>query len=511
MADRRLLLVERSGAQSEQCCGVLALEPLESRRLLNGADGVDPGLVEATQGAAENSSVLLIEVGDGVSKSLTYTEADDDTTVTVKHKGGIAQITLVAAQGETLQQELSKGKVTVTGGVGSIDVALSANSLKTQLSFKTDKVGDGQADVGSITGSGEAGTLKGKTVNLAAGGGITLADGYFASVQVNDIAADVFMDGTGFDKGLTIQANEIEGSVLLGSGLKSLKGASWTAGELRTPWAGKVTISGNKKSGVAGDLGATFVINEGDAALTGHALGTLSVADTMSCPAVSVNGTTKSITAGKVDSFTFVGTGSVDKFEVKGNNKTSLIGDVVDSSIALISTAQEQILKTFKVAASVSNSSIMDIGGGLGSVGSITAGQWGGGGGIMVGSVDKLTINGSKAGLAGDFVTTFMLGADGVTTGQEVLGKTKIGGTFGGSSGATLIYGNASSIDFGNLAGFHGIYGDVTIKTKSSLATTKLPGQIPLGEIVISGTASVSSAAGKKVPVTNDSVYALAT
>ena len=508
MADRRLLSPELSGAQSERDSGVLALEPLESRRLLNGSDGIAPGLVEAAEGAAEASSVLLIEVGDGVLKSLTYTETDG-TIVTVKHRGGIAQITLVAADGETLTDTVSRGKVEITEGhVASIDVALSGNSSKTQLSFKTDKAGGGLADVGSITGSGEAGKLVAKTVNLAAGGGITLADGYFTSVKVNDIDADLFMDGAGCENGLTIQANEIEGSVLLGSGLKSLKAANWASGELNTPWAGKVTISGNK-SGAVGALGATVTINEDDADLSGHALGTLSVADIMSSPAITVSGTTKNVSAGRVDGVTFVGTGAVTSFKVKGNKKTSLIGDFVDSSIVLISTAQELMLKTFKVAAAVIDSTIVDGGAGTGSIGTITAGQWDGGG-VTFGSVDKLTISGSKAGLNSDFAGNLVLGVDGVTTDQEVLGKAKVVGAFGGSSVATTIFGNVSSVDFGSLVGIHNIFGDATIKTKSSLATD-LAGQTAEGELFVSGTASVSSDTLKREPVTAGSVYALVT
>ena len=61
MADRRLLSPELSGAQSERDSGVLALEPLESRRLLNGSDGIAPGLVEAAEGDRDD----LDEEGGG--------------------------------------------------------------------------------------------------------------------------------------------------------------------------------------------------------------------------------------------------------------------------------------------------------------------------------------------------------------------------------------------------------------------------------------------------------------
>jgi hypothetical protein len=139
-------------------------------------------------------------------------------------------------------------------------------------------------------------------VDLVGAGIQMTGNGYIASVQLHDLlnGADIVMPGA-TTKGVSIKAHSLSSGtdVNVASPLKSFTVAQWTDGSLTAPWATGISVSGDAKAGLAGNLGADIALN--GLGVTGGkpVLGTLSVSGAMTGD-VSITGGIGIISAGSV-------------------------------------------------------------------------------------------------------------------------------------------------------------------------------------------------------------------
>jgi hypothetical protein len=307
-----------------------------------------------------------VVIGDGHVPSVVYTDADG-TVVTVTHKVGTA---VVRFQGAGLQLVTGKKSVTITGTAEIAEIALTDTTIKSALSFKA-KGGNGLASVGGIVGHSPVGKLTGSAVDLVGVGIGMMGDGYIASAKLHDVfdGADIIMPGTGFASGLTFQAASIgDGTdMTFSSPLKTFKAAHWAGGALVAPFAKAISITGDKKRLIAGDLGADVTLNGAD--LKGIALGNLTVAGTANVghSLTSNQGGISSITAG--DWTGDITAPWIGKLTMKANAKAGLDGGFTGD---VILTGQHNppkglVLGTFS-SISLTNSRIIAQQGDIGAV-----------------------------------------------------------------------------------------------------------------------------------------------
>ncbi len=271
---------------------------------LAGSSRIKGGVVDI--GAYEDQPALDVVMGDGVAKSVIYTDTDG-TLVTVSLKGGTAVLTF---DGDGLVAELVKKKIMITGLAELASIELHDTTAKSKLSFKTKKGDDGLAEIGEITGSTSLGKLSGKTVDLVGDGIVLTGNGTITSIQLHDLkgGADIIMPGTGAGKkGITIKAGQFgDGSdVIVGSYIKGLTVARWDdtdAGfDLVAPWVKSLAVKGQKgKKGLAavvGDLQADMNLTSADPK-KGFSLGKLKVAGAVDGAEIRAEGSMGSLMMG---------------------------------------------------------------------------------------------------------------------------------------------------------------------------------------------------------------------
>jgi hypothetical protein len=260
----------------------------------------------------ETDETVFVTIGDGYSKSLTFTEADN-TKVVLQYKGGCADIYV---SGDFTINDLGKKGVELIGHAQVDQIIVSDNTAKSSLTISA-KGGDNLAEIGAISGSGEFGKLTGNAIDLV-GGGIEFTDGYINSILLHDVlnGADILMTGEGAAKGTTLTLNEIgqDTDIVSGSGINSFKAVNWDSGSLEAPWVKTFAINGNAKTGAAGNLGAQVELTGAGADTL--VLGKATVKGQCS-GVVHVNGDAGSVSIQKL----------IGELNIEGNVKSVKLGD----------------------------------------------------------------------------------------------------------------------------------------------------------------------------------------
>ncbi len=237
---------------------------------------ITPGNFDMAGGVVRIQVSAQLQFGDEGPKSVIYTESDG-TKVTVSLKKGTGQLEFM---GDGLELYSAGKKMIVLGNILRVStISLLETTAKSKLLVRTDKGGDGLADIGMIVGDQPMGKLQGKTVDLVGQGIRLTGTGYIGSIQLHDIREGAHIDMPGVAaKGVSIRFNEGRPEMDLASPLKKLTAIEWDGGSLTAPWAGKITIRGNRKAGIAGNLGADM--NFTDVGKRGRSLSKLRVAGT---------------------------------------------------------------------------------------------------------------------------------------------------------------------------------------------------------------------------------------
>ncbi|KKL17681.1 hypothetical protein LCGC14_2483150, partial [marine sediment metagenome] len=202
---------------------------------------------------------LIVPVGDGAAKSLTFTEADE-TTVVLTFKDGTAEVRLT---GGGLVQVPGKKGVIVTGtNVTLADIDLIGTSITSALTVKT-KGGDGRATVANLTADGDLKSVTARRLDFT--GDVDLA-GTVGKLTLGNIADDHVIDigGSKLSKAIKITLGRVANTILnCSSPIKSLTVIEWldsnaVAGAVNASVIGKLTAKGakaNAKKGTAFSAG----------------------------------------------------------------------------------------------------------------------------------------------------------------------------------------------------------------------------------------------------------------
>ncbi len=308
-----------------------------------------------------------------------------------------------------------------------ISLSLSGTNVKSYLTFKTKRAGngDGLTTVGKITGSTPLKKLSGKKIILIGDGIVLTGSGYIGSVYLHSLTngADIIMAGTDAPKGVSIKITEsmMGGTdIILGSYLKSLSAKNWMefqgSPSLVTPWASKIAI----KYELGADLLFTGANPKNGVALSKLSVGT-QITDSV---IIAMFGSVGTISAGQWNA------GSLNvtwarTILIKGK-RGSLPGNF-GATVTLTGQNSRGIsLNKLQVAGEILGSQITLNGG----AGTIKAGQWNAGS-LNAAWAKTIMIKGKRGSLPGNF------GADLSLTGQNSRGislnKLQVAGEILGS------------------------------------------------------------------------------
>jgi len=193
-------------------------------------------------------------VGQGGLRKFTFPDGNGNS-VTIRLAGpGYANVMVANNQtGSAASGDVRKIKLyTTLGSALRIDVAGGACTTVHDIMVE----------------EGFLGSLKAKTTDIVGSGINVTGNGYIASLYIHDTrnGADIIMPGTGAAKGITIKAGQLYPGtdIVLGSYLKRLTATQWVGSSLTAPWASSITIKGDRRTGIAGDLGADLTFTEAD-------------------------------------------------------------------------------------------------------------------------------------------------------------------------------------------------------------------------------------------------------
>ncbi len=244
----------------------------------------------APLGTQDTAAVLLV---NDKTQTITFTTNTDVVTMTLKYAGTM---------------ELSQP-------LPPFDILLSGTDMSSVLTvkIKKSKTGIGLISVKSIIGlTGYEGcrTIDAPGVDLT-GNGVQLG-GFLGTLRVHDIlnGAAVIAGGDN-TQATTISAHAIADAtaIAIGSRISSLKAVSFGSGTIDAPSAGSISISGDKKQGVAGNFAANITLTGAGVISNQFTLGQLSVAGTISNVTIDIaDGNVGSINAGQlIDSSVTIG------------------------------------------------------------------------------------------------------------------------------------------------------------------------------------------------------------
>lgn len=194
----------------------------------------------ATVNIADDEGVV-VKFGDGLAKSVTYTEPDGTSgTISVKSATGT-----IIFEGEALTHTNQGGGVVVSGGIGATiaDISLDNTGAQTSLSAKA----DGYILVGNVNINGSAKDIKGKVIDL--GGNLTV-DGGLTKLELHDVADQHLINigqSASVPGPLSIKFHEVANlSIDSETAIKSLACANWvdndvTVDIINAPWIGKIS------------------------------------------------------------------------------------------------------------------------------------------------------------------------------------------------------------------------------------------------------------------------------
>ena len=373
-----------------------------------------------------------ILLGTGYASTLKY-EDPDHTQVTLKVTNGLVNILLVGFPGTI---EIGTKTDTVSDPVDIYCIEILDSSIKTTLSFST-KYGEAPgATLVGLTGSTPVGKLTGSAIDLAGDGIAMTGDGYIASVTLRDVlgGADILMPGTGATKGISLSLHDIHDhgtDITLGSYLKSLTAARYVGSTLTAPWASSITIKGDTKLGLAGNIGA-------DIHLTGGApkdtLGKASIAGQILAGTWDIAGSVGGIYAGgALEGWVLDADGAVKTLSAKGTiNGTitaawfSKIYSSFYFSANLTATGADPKgnVSIGSFSAVWGDDCVIDVPGGIKS---IKVSGWEGGGVHAAWLSSLSTSTNSRLGLTGDFEAYLSLTGEGQP--KLVLSRASIAGS----------------------------------------------------------------------------------
>ncbi len=197
----------------------------------------------ATVNIADDEGVV-VDFGDGIAKSVTYTDTDG-TTATLSVKSAVGAVTF---EGEDLTVNEQSGSVVVSGGLGAAiaDITLDNTGPATSLSAKA-KGGDGYILVNNININGSAKDIKGKQIDL---GGNLSVNGGLTKLEFHDVADQHLINIGQSDSvpgPVSIKLNEVTNlSIDSDTPIKSLTVVDWVDDDLtidmiEAPWIGKIS------------------------------------------------------------------------------------------------------------------------------------------------------------------------------------------------------------------------------------------------------------------------------
>ncbi len=237
----------------------------------------------------------------GTVGSTTITFGDNDTAQSASFREPDGDLVTVQLSGV--------GTLTVNTDSGDAEIDLPLTDLTNSLIFKVTKsgAGDGFADIGSIEGAGGLRLISGKGVNLV-GDGITLG-GALLGLTLRDIlnGADVSAGGSSaLVSSLNSRVIE-DGTVIdVDTTIKSLTVARIGKATITAPSIAKLTVRGDSKLGVVGDMEADITLT-GDGVLPGKAtLGSAKIAGAIRDAMISIIGGVGGI--GKIAAAQIIGT-----------------------------------------------------------------------------------------------------------------------------------------------------------------------------------------------------------
>ena len=236
------------------------------------------GQLDSNEAAVDIAVILPgeVQIGEGGVFSALYTDGDG-TRGRIFLVNGSA---MLGFQGQDLTQTPVPGGVQIGGtNVHLAIINVTASTASTSLIVSAAGGADGLVTLGTLIGTMPMGLFGGFAVDLIGAGIHMTGDGYIRTTYVHDVAADthIVMPGTGA-AGLMISAARMSAhtNVTLGSPLTMLIAREWLGGELHTPYAGTLLITGYAPAGVRGDFGADATFTAAD--FLGRSLLVLNVA-----------------------------------------------------------------------------------------------------------------------------------------------------------------------------------------------------------------------------------------
>ncbi len=270
----------------------------------------------------QDSNIATVTISSGrivlldAKGNAKFVDADGDS-VTVSLRGGGSGTLYFNGEG---QSDLSKLVLTGTGE-------------KSSLSIKTK--GKAGTTVGSIlVEGGSLKAIKAKTTDLV-GAGIEVTGGWVRAIQIRNVTggADIIIDGAG-PKAMSIKAGRLGAGtdLILSSGVKSITVIEWLGGTLSGPWISSLSIKGDRKNGVRGDLGANLNLTSQNA--KGVSLGKLSVAGQIAGSQMVLAASAGSIKAAQWQGGSFSATW-LKSLTLKGNKRDPLLEGDLSAEITL--------------------------------------------------------------------------------------------------------------------------------------------------------------------------------
>ncbi|MHC4718575.1 MAG: Ig-like domain-containing protein, partial [Planctomycetota bacterium] len=219
-------------------------------------------------------TAVAVPDGNGRLAVLCYVDADG-TAVRVELRGGGSMEGRFA--GRNVQHDSAPGSVSVTGdGLGLRQLVLTGTTAKSSLTIKTDRGGDGLADVAGIAADGPIKALAAKTCRLS--GVIAIGPRQAADTRT---AAKIALGPTA-DATLTSLTP-----------IKTLTVAEWldldgSPDVVSAPWVGKLVAKGNGRTAAAGHFQADLLLN--GAAAPKRTLGSVKIAGNLTARSWDVTG-----------------------------------------------------------------------------------------------------------------------------------------------------------------------------------------------------------------------------
>ncbi len=259
-----------------------------------------PILRDGLQEGSETFNLTLTNPTGGALVDATSTAVltilDDDTPKVAflsESGGGMVKVELKGP-----------GTMQVSGVGADTEIVLEGTDTSTSLLLSRVKAsqGSGFGQIGAIEGTGNLGSIIAKDFDLA-GEGIHL-NGFLGSLTIHDTlnGADILLGGTK-DQATRVVAHVIgDGTTIeAGSFIASLNAAQILGAEITVPCMGKLSVKGDKKQAILGDLQAQIFLTGVGVPPDKAVLGKVSVANTIRSAHIIANGSIERVSAARME------------------------------------------------------------------------------------------------------------------------------------------------------------------------------------------------------------------